>query len=59
MLETILYYAPMIVAPFVLCIFTMISAFVLRFNIRRGGLGFDYVIFSIVVIIGLKLGGAI
>lgn len=59
MLEKVLYMAPMIVAPFVLCIFTMISAYVFKFNIRRGGLGFDYFIFTLVVVVGLKLGGAI
>ena len=59
MLAKILYYLPMVVAPFVLFIFTMISAYVFKFNLRRGGLGFDYTIFAILVIVGLKLGGAI
>ncbi len=59
MLSKILYFAPTVVAPFVLAIFAMVSAYVWKFNIRRGGLAFDYVIFAIIVIVGLRLGGAI
>lgn len=59
MLQNILYFLPMLVAPFVLLIFTMISAYVLKFNVRRSGLGFDYVIFTLIVLLGLRLGGAI
>lgn len=56
---SIIHYAPLVVAPFVLLIFSMVSAYVMKFRLPRGGLGFDYVIFAIVVILGLKLGGAI
>lgn len=59
MIQAIITYAPLFVAPFVLFLFSLISAFVLRFRLPRGGLGFDYVIFSLIVILGLKLGGAI
>lgn len=58
-IANIIRYAPMVVAPFVLLIFSMVSAYVMKFRLPRGGLGFDYVIFAIVVILGLKLGGAI
>lgn len=59
MLSTIITYAPLFVAPFVLFLFSLISAFVFRFRLPKGGLGFDYVIFALVVILGLKLGGVI
>ena len=59
MLNNILYYAPLVVAPFVLLMFSLISAYVMKFRLPRGGLGFDYAIFTLLVVIGLKLGGAI
>lgn len=59
MIQQILFYAPLVVAPVVLLIFSMVSAYVLKFRVSRGGLGFDYIIFALFVIIGLYLGGAI
>lgn len=51
--------APLMIAPVILAIFGVISAYVWEFRLHRGGLGFDYIIFAIVVVIGLALGGAI
>lgn len=58
-LAKIIYYAPLVVAPFVLIVFSMVSAYVLKFRIARAGLGFDYIIFTVIILLGLKLGGAI
>lgn len=58
-LNAIVSYAPMIVAPFVLILFSLISAYVLKFRLPKGGLGFDYIIFAIVLVLCLTVGGAI
>lgn len=58
-ISSILHYAPMVLAPFILVVFSMISAYVLKFRLKGGGLGFDYAVFAIVVILCLTLGGAI
>ena len=58
-LATIFQWAPLVVSPFVLLMFSMVSAYVFKFRLPRGGLGFDYIIFTIVLVVGLKLGGAI
>lgn len=58
-IQTIIHYAPIVIAPFVIILFSLISAYVFRFRLPRGGLGFDYIIFSIVVILALRIGGAI
>lgn len=58
-LLTIIQNAPLLVAPVVLAIFGAVSAYVWEFRLHRGGLGFDYIIFAIVVIAGLAFGGAI
>lgn len=58
-LNAIVSYAPMIVAPFVLILFSLISAYVLKFRLPKGGLGFDYIIFAIVLVVCLTVGGAI
>ena len=58
-IQTIIHYAPIVIAPFVIILFSLISAYVFRFRLPRGGLGFDYIIFSVVVILALRIGGAI
>ena len=50
---------PLLIAPFILMMFSMISAYVLRFRLPRGGLGFDYIVFTIIVVVALRIGGAI
>ena len=42
-----------------LILFTLISAYVSKFSIKRSGLVQDYVMFAIVTIIALKMGGAL
>ncbi len=59
LISKIIYYAPLVVAPFVLLIFSMVSAYVYKFRLAKGGLGFDYIIFTVIILLGLKLGGAI
>lgn len=58
-ISDIIYYAPLFVAPFMLMIFTLVSAYVLRFKLSRSGLGFDYMVFTIIIVLALKIGGAI
>lgn len=58
-LGQIFYYAPLFVAPFLLAIFSLISAYVLRFRLPKSGLGFDYMIFTVILVLALKIGGAI
>lgn len=59
MISDILAILPLFVAPLVLFIFTLVSAYVFRFRVAKSGLGFDYVIFSFIIILGLWIGGAI
>ena len=56
---SILSHLPLLVAPIILCIFTLISAYVFKFRRPKGGVGFDYVIFTIMIVLVLYLGGAI
>lgn len=58
-IQEVLKFLPVVVAPFVLIIFSMVSAFVFRFGLPKTGIHFDYMVFAIVVIIALVLGGAI
>ena len=58
-MEKILHYLPLLVAPIVLFIFTLASAYVLKFRIPNSGLGFDYIVFTLIILAGLVLGGAI
>lgn len=50
---------PILIAPVILMLFTMITAYVLKFNIKRSGLGFDYIVFSVLVLVCLYMGGVI
>lgn len=50
---------PILIAPVILMMFTMITAYVLKFNIKRSGLGFDYIVFSVLVLVCLYVGGVI
>ena len=59
MISNILYYLPLAVAFVILIIFSMISAYVFKFRLERGGLGFDYIIFSLLIIFSLYIGGVI
>lgn len=54
-----LHYLPFFVAPIVWFLFSLISAYVFKFGVRRTGIHFDYVLFAIVVIIASVLGGVI
>ena len=57
--KSILQSLPMFVAPFILVIFSMVSAYVFRFGLPRTGIHFDYILFVIVVVVALAIGGAI
>lgn len=59
LIDRILQAATIISAPFILLVFTMISAYVLKFRLPKGGLGFDYIVFAVVILVALVLGGAI
>lgn len=59
MLTTIVAYAPLVVAPFILMLFSFVSAYVMRFRLPRSGLAFDYVLFTLLMVVALMLGGAI
>lgn len=57
--QAVLHYLPLIVAPVVLALFSLVSAYVFKFGLRRTGISFDYILFAIYVVIALVLGGAI
>lgn len=58
-LSTILHYLPMVIAPFALFIFSLVSAYVLKFGLRRTGISADYVVFGLFVTLAVVLGGAV
>lgn len=49
----------LLAAPALLMLFGVITAYVWQFRIRRSGLGFDYAVFTIIVLLAMVLGGAI
>ena len=55
----ILSIIPIIVAPFVLIIFSLVTAYVLKFGIPKTNIIPDYLSFALAVVAGLLLGGAI
>ena len=55
----ILYWVKMITAPAMLGVFSLITAYVVRFNVPRSGLAFDYFLFTCMLVITMLLGGAI
>lgn len=58
-IQSFLSMIPMFVTPFILALFTFISAYVFRFGMSKSGIHFDYILFSIYVIAACVLGGAI
>lgn len=49
----------MIVAPVLLAVFTLVSAYVMRFSYPNSGIQFDYALFTLYVVVSLASGGAI
>lgn len=56
-LQTVLHYLPFVVAPFVLFLFSLVSAYVLKFGLPKTGINFDYILFTFFVVIACLLGG--
>lgn len=50
---------PLVVAPFVLVIFSLVSAYIFKFGLPRTNILPDYMVFTIFIVLGLVLGGAI
>lgn len=59
MLATILDVLPLLVMPFVLLMWSLISAYVFRLGFRGSGIGADYIIFTVIMLIALVRGGVI
>ncbi len=59
MMNQILEYLPFIVAPFILILWSIISAFVFRLGFKGSGIGLDYMIFTIIIALALLRGGVI
>ena len=59
MIENILEFLPLIVSPFILLVWSMITAYVFKFGMRGSGIGLDYIIFTILVVAALFFGGAL
>lgn len=58
-MQVILGVLPFIIAPCVLAIFSIVSAYVFRFGMPHTGIIPDYVVFSLFVILAALLGGVI
>ena len=50
---------PLVVAPFVLIIFSLVTAYVFKFGMPKTNIIPDYLAFVLAVVAGLFLGGAI
>lgn len=50
---------PLFIAPFILCMFSLITAYVLKFGMRNSGIHFDYMIFVVYILIALLRGGVL
>lgn len=59
MLASILSILPLLVAPFILIVWSLVSAFVFKLGLKGSGIGFDYVVFTLIMAIALLAGGAI
>lgn len=59
MLSSILEFLPLIVAPLILLVWSLVSAYVLKFGLRGSGIGMDYIILTALVALALVFGGAI
>ena len=54
-----LSFVPLILVPLVLAVFSMVSAYVFKFGLPKTGIYFDYVLFTLVLIAAMLVGGAI
>lgn len=59
MLGTVLGWLSILVAPVIVIIWSLVSAYVFRLGLRGSGIGFDYIVFTIIVAVALVAGGAI
>lgn len=59
MLSNVLEFLPLIVAPLILLVWSLVSAYVLKFGLRGSGIGMDYIILTVLVALALVFGGAI
>lgn len=48
-----------LIAPLALMIWSLVSAYVFRLGLRGSGIGFDYFIFTLIVIGALVVGGVV
>ena len=46
-------------APLLFVVFSLVTAYVQRFNVDRSGLAADYVMFTILLVVTMYIGGAI
>lgn len=58
-IDKVLDLLPLIVAPVVLFVFTLVTAYVFKFGLPRTGIHFDFVLLAIVVVVSLVIGGAL
>lgn len=58
-LETVYNSLPFFVAPFILALFSFISAYVLKFGVRGTGIHADYIMFTFYVVLACLLGGVL
>ena len=59
MLATILSILPLLVAPLILIVWSLVSAFVFRLGLRGSCIGFDYVVFTLIMAVALLAGEGI
>lgn len=58
-MSTILTRLPLLIAVMGLILFSMITAYVMKFGVRNSGIRFDYFLFTLYIVAALVLGKAI
>lgn len=58
-MSMILARLPLIIAVGGLVLFSMITAYVMKFGVRNSGIRFDYFLFALYIVVALVLGKAI
>ena len=54
-----LHYAPAVLAPIILMLWSAVTAYVLCFGLPNTGIHFDYILFTLCVLGAVLFGGAI
>ncbi len=58
-MKELLYRLPIFVAPLVLVLLDLVTAYVFKIGVAKTGIAFDYILFVLFIVIALVAGGVI